>query len=590
MSKSCPVLASLCLVVGLLLAAPVGLAGAVAPTAGRVTARAASSTVDDRSLVRSAGWRSVAAARAYRKTLSKATKKGSTATTRAGAASGASVTFEFGPRRGKAQILVGGKVRTTVSTAAARVRFAAVRVSGAGKVQVRVLAGGRGVFVDKVVLSLKTSAPPFATGPIRQVDAAAGGAGANGHSVGSAAVSPDGRYVAFWSDATNLSPEATDGLMHLYVKTLATGAIRVADKSASGVLGNDGGYVGEARVIGWRPVGHQLLFTTYADNLLDGTPLNGTYAPFLMAKDLDDNSVGFIAAAVHDAAWSPDDAWIAFSSKYLDGCITNPCPGNVNYSSQLFAWQVGTANYVPISADATGTLPSDGTGPLDASDPAWNPDSTRVAFMSEAHELVPGDTNVSGDVFVKNVLTGAVARASVSAGGGQANNDSDDPTFAPSGNRLAFSSTATNLVSGDGNSTRDVFVKNLSSGTVTPVSVKKSGEFVVSSDGSRMPSWSPDGTQILFMSQAFELVVGADKNIEQDIYVKDLGSGVLQLVSVLPDGTNGTSSSSLFGIVDSTGAAWAPDGKSVFFLSAATNFADQDNNAFQLDLFHKFLR
>lgn len=590
MSKSRPVLASLCLGLGLLLAPTPGVAGTAAPTADTTTDRAVSSTVDDRKLVRSDGWRSLTAARAYRTTLSRSTRKGSTATTKAAAASGASVTFQFGPRRGKAEILVGGRVRKTVSTAAAKVRFTAVRVSGTGKVRVRVLAGRKGVFVDKVVLGLGTAASPFATGPILQVDATAGGAGANGHSIGSAAVSPDGQYVAFWSDATNLSPAATDGLMHLYVKTLATGALRVADRSASGVLGNDGGYVGEARVVGWRPVGHQLLFTTYADNLLDGTPLNGSYAPFLMAKDLDDDSVGFIAAAVHDAAWSPDDAWIAFSSKYVDGCITNPCPGNVNFSSQLFAWQVGTATYVPISADAGGNLPSDGTGPLDAADPAWSPDSTRVAFMSTSHELVPGDTNTSRDVFVKNVQTGAVERASVPAGGGQADNDSDNPVFAPSGNRLAFSSAATNLVSGDTNSTQDVFVKNLSSGAVTPISVKPSGQFVVSSNGSRMPSWSPDGTSILFMSQAFELVAGADKNIEDDIYVKDLGTGRLQLVSVLPDGSNGTSSSTLYGMVDSPGGAWAPDGRSVFFLSAATNFAAHDNNAFQQDLFRKFLR
>ena len=61
-------------------------------------------------------------------------------------------------------------------------------------------------------------------------------------------------------------------------------------------------------------------------------------------------------------------------------------------------------------------------------------------------------------------------------------------------------------------------------------------------------------------------------------------------MSVLPDGTNGSSTSTLFGVVDSSGAAWAPDGKSVFFFSAATNFAAQDNNAFQHDLFRKFLQ
>ena len=592
MSKSSHALASLCLVAGLVLLAPTtGVASAAAPGATGRTERAAPSTIDDRQLVRSKGWGAVTAAKAYRQTLSKSTKKGATATTKA-AGSGISVTFEFGPRRGKAQIAVGGKVRTTVSTAAAKARLRAVQVSGSGKVEVRVVKGGKGVFLDKVVLTPGSGGTsPFARGAITQVDATAGGAGGNGSSINSASVSPDGKYVAFWSNATNLSPDATDGLTHLFVKSLATGAIRVADTSASGVLGNDNGYTGEARVVGWKPDRdeHELLFTTYASNLLDGFTLDSSYAPFLMAKSLDDGSVGYIAAKVADAAWSPDATWIAFSSKYVDGCATNPCPGNTNYSYQMFAWQVANDTYVPVSADASGALPSDGSGPLDASDPTWSADSTQVAFVSSSHELVPGDTNVNRDVFVKNVDTGAIERASVSAGGAQANNYSGDPAFAPTGNRLAFSSAATNLVPGDDNSTQDVFVKNLSTDAVSAVSVRANGQFVVSPDGSRTPAWSPDGTRILFTSQAFDLVDRADKNIEDDVYVKDLASQGLQLVSVLPDGTNGTSSSTLFGMVGSAGPAWAPDGRSVFFLSAATNFAAQDNNAFQRDLFRKFL-
>ena len=95
-------------------------------------------------------------------------------------------------------------------------------------------------------------------------------------------------------------------------------------------------------------------------------PLNSSYAPFLMAKDLDGDSVGF--------------------------------------SVRLFAWQMGTTNYVPVSADADGVLPS-GNGPVDASDPARSPDSTRVAFISMADELVTGDNNSAQDTFVKDLPT-----------------------------------------------------------------------------------------------------------------------------------------------------------------------------------------
>ena len=114
--------------------------------AGRVDARSTTASW----CAPGAGGRSEAT-KAYKRTLSKATKKGMTATTRT-AGVGGSVTFEFGPRRGKAQILVGGRVRKTVSTAAregqARARST---VSGSGKVQVRVVAAGKGVFLDKIV-------------------------------------------------------------------------------------------------------------------------------------------------------------------------------------------------------------------------------------------------------------------------------------------------------------------------------------------------------------------------------------------------------------------------------------------------------
>lgn len=609
MSKPRPVLASLCLVVGLALLAPTtGAARAAAPTAGTTTNRAAATTVDDRQLARSKGWRPVKATKAYRKTLSKATRKGATATSKSAAASGGSVTFQFGPRRGKVQILVGGKVRKTVSTAARKVRLGSVAVKGSGKVQVRVLAAGKGVFVDKVVLSrtsggsgtptpptptnpTPTPTPPYATGAISQVDTSAAGAGADGGDLNAAAVSPDGLRVAFWSDATNLVAGVADGLLHLYVKTLATGDVVAVDRSPAGTLGNDGGWTSEQRVLRWHPNGHELLFTTYANNLVDPTMYSAGSGPYLLAKDLNDQSVGFIAAGVYDAAWAPNAGWIAFTSRYVNGCAgLSSCSWTTNSSLQAFAWQVGTSTYVPVSATAAGVMPVDGTSPLDSDDLVWSPDSTQVAFISYSKELVPGDTNASRDVFVKTVGTGAITRVSTAPGGAQGNNSSDRPVWSPDGTRIAFTSAATNLVAGDDNSYSDIFVKTLSTGAVKAVSLRADGGFPLGVNGSDSPSWAPDGSKILFTSNAVNLLDGnVDKNTYNDVYVADLATGAVRLVSVLPDGTNAGSRSTLYGLGGTNSAAWAPDGKSVFFLSAATNLSAQDNNAFGDNLFRKFL-
>jgi Tol biopolymer transport system component len=584
---------------------------AVSTLAGPVPAsgeRAAGSAIDDRQLARSKGWQPVKQKQAYRKTLTRGTKRKATLTTKTAATAGGSVTFQVGPRRGSVTIAVGDAKPKQVSTSAKRVGFRSVAFSGTGRVRIAIAKPGKGVYVDKVVLdggsgpggggpggpgggpAGPTATPAYATGALTQVDASVTGAGANGTDVNSAAVSPDGTRAAFWSTATNLVPGVADGLLHLYVKDLASGAISAVDRSQSGVLGNDGGYTSEGRVVGWLPGTNELLFTTYANNLLDGSILDTSYAPFLMAKDLSDNSVGFIAAGSYDAAWSPNGQWLAFTSRYINGCGDGPCAPTSTFSTQVFAWLRNSTTYVPVSADSSGALPVYSGGPIDADDPVWSPDSTRVAFTSYASTLVPGDTNSSRDVFVKTISNGATSRVSTGPGGAQGNGYSQKAAWSPDGTRIAFASAATNLVVGDNNSYQDVFVKDLGSGAVSAVSVRQDGRFPLGVNGSDAPSWSPDGSKILFSSHAIDLLDGAvDKNTFNDIYVKYLATGAVRLVSVLPDGTNASSSSTRYGLDGTNSAAWAPDGRSVFFLSRGTNLAVQDNNAFEQDLFRKFL-
>ena len=81
-----------------------------------------------------------------------------------------------------------------------------------------------------------------------------------------------------------------------------------------------------------------------------------------------------------------------------------------------------------------------------------------VTFYSEADNLVVGDTNDESDIFVHDRLTGETSRVSVSSEGVQSNNDSIVPSISSDGRHIAFESEATNLVTGDTNGHRDIFV------------------------------------------------------------------------------------------------------------------------------------
>ncbi|GCL34971.1 hypothetical protein SR1949_00630 [Sphaerospermopsis reniformis] len=140
-------------------------------------------------------------------------------------------------------------------------------------------------------------------------------------------------------------------------------------------------------------------------------------------------------------------------------------------------------------------------------------------FTSNATNLVSGDTNNSYDVFVKDLTTNTITRVSTASNGTQGNIDSGDASISANGRYVVFESTATNLVSNDYNYTRDVFVKDLTTGITTRVSTAADG---TEGDGySEKTAISADGRYVVFSSLASNLVSG-DTNNDYDVFVKDL--------------------------------------------------------------------
>ncbi len=194
-------------------------------------------------------------------------------------------------------------------------------------------------------------------------------------------------------------------------------------------------------------------------------------------------------------------------------------------------------------------------------------DGRYVAFDSEAHNLVSGDTNAAGDIFVRDRWNGTTERVSVDSAGVQGNGFSFSPSISADGRYVAFHSSASNLVVGDTNGFTDVFVHDRQSGTTERVSIDSGG--TQGNWESGLPSISADGRYVAFESEARNLVVG-DSNGHWDIFVHDRQTGATERVSV---DTNGSQVNG-----DSYLPAISADGRFVAFGSFASDLVSGDTN------------
>jgi hypothetical protein len=145
-------------------------------------------------------------------------------------------------------------------------------------------------------------------------------------------------------------------------------------------------------------------------------------------------------------------------------------------------------------------------------------DGRYVAFWSRASNLVAGDTNGFLDVFVRDRQTAMTERVTVDPSGFQTNGDTVFPSISADGRYVAFSSLATNLVTGDTNGRRDVFLRDRQSGATERLSVDSGA---AEGDGdSNGPSIAGDGLLVAFVSWATNLVAG-DTNSATDVFARD---------------------------------------------------------------------
>jgi Tol biopolymer transport system component len=232
---------------------------------------------------------------------------------------------------------------------------------------------------------------------------------------------------------------------------------------------------------------------------------------------------------------SADGRYVAFIS-----FASNLVAGDTNGTNDLFVRDRQTGTTQRVSVDSSGNQATT-PGPNNTFSAAISADGRYVAFYSDATNLVEGDTNNRGDIFVRDRQAGTTERVSLSTSGTQGNHFSDQPSISADGRYVAFESFASDLVARDTNDTKDAFVRDRQTGTTQRVSVDSSGNQANSS--SERPRISADGNFVAFVSGATNLVAG-DTNGSNDVFVRELGDKLPPTINIPADITENATSPS----------------------------------------------
>ncbi|MEP6910072.1 MAG: PASTA domain-containing protein [Actinomycetota bacterium] len=400
------------------------------------------------------------------------------------------------------------------------------------------------------------SAGPGATA---RLSAATGGVQADGRSF-VPAISADGRFSAFYSDASNLVPGDANSSRDVFVHDGHTGETTRVSVDSSGVESNGDSFApaisGDARFVAFSSSGSNLVAgdTNGVDDVFVRDRQAGTTARVSLAPGGAEANDGSYAPSI-----SADGRYVAFLSD-----ATNLVAADLNTNRDVFVFDRQTGTTVNASVDSAGAQAN-----LDSFTPELSADGRFVVFTSFAANLIPSDTNDGSDVFLRDLQAGTTTRVSEYQGAFEGDGDQLRPSISADGRYVAFDSDAWNLAWGDTNDAFDVFVKDRQTDLLTRVSVDDNG---TQSDGaSYRPSLSADGRYVAFYSEAANLVPG-DTNGAADVIIHDRRSGATKRVSVAGGGgeSNG----------DSVRPAISADGKLIVFESDATNLVAGDSNRF----------
>jgi Tol biopolymer transport system component len=252
-------------------------------------------------------------------------------------------------------------------------------------------------------------------------------------------LSGDGRVVAFISASSNLVPGDTDGVDDIFARDLLTGVTERVSVSTLGVQADS--------FCAWTAIsadGRFVGFATYSEDLVPNDT-NEAYDVFVHDRQTHVTTRVSVDSFGVQGNWysstpslSADGRYVAFYS-----LATNLAGIEPNSVRDIFIHDRNLAATYRVTGG-----PDSGTGSLA---PSISSDGHYIAFASDAPNIVPGDTNGVFDVFRNDFTHSGTIRASLSSNGAQGDQQSSYCSLSADGRYIAFLSDATNLVPGDTN-------------------------------------------------------------------------------------------------------------------------------------------
>lgn len=335
----------------------------------------------------------------------------------------------------------------------------------------------------------------------------------------SPAVSADGRYVTFSSAATNLVPGDTNGYSDIFLRDRVTGTVeRISVSSTGGQANSSSALSGSVS-----PDGRYVTFTSSATNLAAGDD-SGTMHVYLRdranmtTRRVSVSGTGAVGnGSSFGAAVSANGRFVAFGS-----LATNLVRGDTNGVQDIFVRDVRHGTTRRVSVAQGGQVEANGASTF----PLISSNGRYVGFLSSATNLQSTDTLGVTNAYVKDLRTGAVDLASVSASGGTFVRGSGEMSMSGDGRLVAF------VTYESGPLGSQVYVRDRSRGTTVLASRNLAGGLSVGPFS--RPSISADGRYVAFVSGARDLVPGSPHSTI--VFVRDLQTATTAVGGVSSSG------------------------------------------------------